>query len=212
MNTATLPSTPAVESVTTTLDTLQRIIAVHRAGADHDSRHGAVLSGVNVASNDHELIVTATSGTVLIEETFELSPGSGVFSFLLGSDSIKALAFWIKSAPKLKNKIHIVTMAQVDSRNVTFEGWGSEFTVRTLEGTFPTSAVANAFMFTESGPGNVPRACEVYGVNLELYARIAHCWDDCKVKVTHGRGLTLTPMKPGAHSQRALIMPISLPT
>ncbi len=212
MNTATLPSTPAVESVTTSLDTLQRIIAVHRAGCDPD-RSTAVLSGINVFYTvDGKLTIAATDGKLLVEETFDLSANSHAFNIILPPDAIKAISGWIKSAPKLtghrKVQGHAVSIS-VEGRIVTITGWGSSMTCKTLEGTYP--AYQNAFTFKESAPGEVPRQCESYALNLAFMARLAACWDDCTIKVQHGRGLFISPLNPGNAQRRALIMTISLP-
>ncbi len=203
--TATIPTT-YTDSLT-----LARMVAVHRAAHDGD-RCSAVLPSLSVVSNGKLLTICATDGKLLIEESFELTNHSeDAFAILLSPDTMKALAAWLKSAPKL-NKAKVggwVVTITVEGRNVTLTGWGSSMTCKTVEGTFPN--YAQAFTFNESAPGQVPRQCEKYGINLEYLAQLSQCWGIRGVVVHHGRGLIFSPLNPGTHKQRALIMPISIP-
>ena len=187
---------------------LPRIVAVHTAAADKE-RCSPVLMGVLVTLSGNVATLAATDGKLLIEETANCQTGEDSLSVILSADGAAQLAAWCKMLDKA-GKAPAVAVEQKEKR-VFFscEGFG-QVEIRCVEGTYP--AYASALNQPRTGEG-----IKVAGINLDYMAAVAKCWRrkgsaavrmDCA-----GRGMILSPLQlmSGMLSQRALIMPISLP-
>jgi hypothetical protein len=216
-----------MQHLTIPLSILDRIVAVHTAGADRD-RTCSTLPGVLIApyrspDNAHGITIAATDGKILVEESYVLAGVSSsalASQVILSESSVSILANWLKSIrkalPASKTRDYEIAVS-FDEKSVTVSLAHSPIGAAILglvDGTYPS--YGNCFANPcETGPqGLINRPYRV-GINAEYMGRLEKLWGTKSSKSIimdfRHRGIVCYPLSSATGNQRALIMPISLP-
>ena len=220
------------------LSAIERIVAVHTAAAVRDMS-SPVLSGVCLTAGtpvgtDGQpcLAIVATDGKILVEETWTLDAGQFGTApkewagdeerseeAIICAASVDMLASWTKQIRKSLNKRQTdVTLTMlVENRQVTIGLVNSaigDIRLACVDGRFLNYVKTfDSQSLSSAGPARI-------GFNCDYMARLAKLWTrkgmaGPAVVCEFGRGMVIRPLagfRSGCQRQRALVMPISLPT
>lgn len=221
------------------LSAVERIVAVHTAAADRDrDRTSPVLNGVCIKAGKPVgtdgapcMAIVATDGKILVEETWTLDAGQfGIApkefptdeerseEAIISAKSIDLLASWTKQIRKSLGKRPEATLTMlIENKQVTIGLVNSaigDILLACVDGRFPNYEKAlDSQSLSSNGPARI-------GFDCEYMARLAKLWGrkgmaGPAVVCEFGRGIVIRPLPGppvGCQRQRALVMPISLPT
>lgn len=224
-------------TISLSLSAIERICAVHTAAADRD-QSSPVLAGVCLTAGkpvgtDGQpcMAIVATDGKILVEETWTLDAGQFGTApkewptdeerseeAIICAASVDMLASWTKQIRKSLGKRTDATIAVlIENKQVTIGLVNSaigDIRLSCVEGRFLNYEKAfDSQSLSSAGPARI-------GFNCDYMARLAKLWTrkgmaGPAVVCEFGRGMILRQLAGlpiGCQRQRALVMPISLPT
>ena len=171
------------------------------------------MGGVRVATQNGNIVVAATDGVVLIEETFRACdhnfamPENG--EFILSRDSIHKLKKFLAAIGK--NRVPVDLEFLPDMPGIILAHKSESVTLTCVKGTFPNYSIALYRPAEKTQPGT-------FAINMRLASLFDKAWclkEKGSAPVMfewNGFGFRVRPVGPDAILRVGFIMPITLPT
>ena len=187
---------------------LSRIPLVHLA-ADAD-RSTAILAGVLLKCTAGVLVIAATDGKLLIEECYDL-PASEDFSVILSDDGVKRLGQFLKATANKRVDADCTLSIDTPTAATIAHPNGTAMILPLCEGTYPNFSACWSGNVDAGGPS-------MFCTSGDYVATLAKAWGNksstALVYEWATRYLRAKPLNPNpmAKYQRAILMPISMPS
>jgi hypothetical protein len=187
---------------------LYRIPRVHLA-ADAD-RSTEILAGAWLKCTAGVLVITATDGKLLIEECYSL-PASGDFSVILSGDAIRRLGSFLKATENKRADANCTLSIDTPTAATITHPNGTAMMMPLCEGAYPDFSACWSGNVDAGGPS-------MFCTSGDYVATLAKVWGNksstALVYEWSTRYLRVKPLNPNpmAKYQRAILMPISMPS